>query len=222
MLTQTQKKPGRGSPDLRAGHPWSRSPSIHSCPVSEDPIRASRSILFVTNLFLDLIVENIDIAIRSGELPDSSLIAQRIGKSVRYVSSPRGNYLCAVGFPRHIPGTLRQHQCVILHARNNEAEWHLVNGTKSFRLHVSGPVAARGFRRCEARSPYPGLAFRPAAIDLLRRADREWRTRPPLPDWSSPVHHAVYPTRRFLPAKLRVFLEHLKGWKRALWISAAR
>jgi DNA-binding transcriptional LysR family regulator len=29
---------------------------------------------------LDLIVENIDIAIRFGELPDSSLIAQRIGK----------------------------------------------------------------------------------------------------------------------------------------------
>jgi DNA-binding transcriptional LysR family regulator len=41
--------------------------------------------LFVTNLFLDLIVENIDIAIRFGELPDSSLIAQRIGKSVPYV-----------------------------------------------------------------------------------------------------------------------------------------
>jgi DNA-binding transcriptional LysR family regulator len=41
--------------------------------------------LFVTNLFLDLIVENIDIAIRFGELPDSSLIAQRIGKSVRYI-----------------------------------------------------------------------------------------------------------------------------------------
>ena len=29
--------------------------------------------LFVTNLFLDLIVENIDVAIRFGELPDSSL-----------------------------------------------------------------------------------------------------------------------------------------------------
>jgi hypothetical protein len=30
--------------------------------------------------------------------------------------------------------------------------------------------------------------------------------------------HAVYPTRRFLPAKLQVFLEHLKAWKSPLWI----
>jgi hypothetical protein len=40
--------------------------------------------LFITNVFLDLVAENIDVAIRFGELPDSSLIAQRIGKSVRY------------------------------------------------------------------------------------------------------------------------------------------
>src|SRR5271154_1062528 len=41
-----------------------------------------------------------------------------------------------------------------------------------------------------------------------------------LPDWSSPeiFVHAVYPTRRFLPAKLQVFLEHLKAWKSPLWI----
>lgn len=41
-----------------------------------------------------------------------------------------------------------------------------------------------------------------------------------LPDWSSPeiFVHAVYPTRRFLPAKLQVFLEDLKAWKSPLWI----
>ena len=58
--------------------------------------------MFITNVFLDLIVENIDIAIRFGELQDSSLIAQRIGKS-----------------PPSRPEDLREHQCVLLHARNN-------------------------------------------------------------------------------------------------------
>src|SRR4051812_45319277 len=41
-----------------------------------------------------------------------------------------------------------------------------------------------------------------------------------LPDWSSPeiFVHAVYPTRRFLPAKLQLFLEDLKAWKSPLLI----
>src|SRR3984893_6436769 len=41
--------------------------------------------LFITNLFLDLVAENIDVAIRFGELQDSSVVATRIGKSIRYV-----------------------------------------------------------------------------------------------------------------------------------------
>src|SRR5579863_7008443 len=84
--------------------------------------------LFITNLFLDLIAENIDVAIRFGELQDSSLIAQRIGKSVRYVvAAPE--YLHGRPPPTR-PEDLRNHQCVLLHARNNEAEWHLVSRRK--------------------------------------------------------------------------------------------
>jgi len=38
------------------------------------------------------------------------------------------------------------HQCILLNGRNNEAEWHLVNGRKSVKLHVSGPVSSRDFQ----------------------------------------------------------------------------
>ena len=41
--------------------------------------------LFITNTFLDLIAENVDVAIRFGELPDSSVVATRLGKTIRYV-----------------------------------------------------------------------------------------------------------------------------------------
>ena len=130
--------------------------------------------LFITNLFLDLIAENIDVAIRFGELQDSSLIAQRIGKSVRYVVAVP-EYLHG-RIPPSRPEDLRQHQCVILHGRNNEAEWHLVSGKKSIKFHVSGPVAARDFQAAE-RFHLSGSRHWPAAIDLLRCSDREWRTR---------------------------------------------
>jgi DNA-binding transcriptional LysR family regulator len=142
---------------------------------------------------------------------------QRIGKSVRYVvAAPE--YLRG-RIPPSRPEDLRQHQCVLLHARNNQAEWHLISGKKSIKLHVSGPVAARDFDAVSAFTYRGhGIGLLPstycdaqiASGDLVRL----------LPDWSSPeiFVHAVYPTRRFLPAKLQVFLEHLKAWKSPLWI----
>jgi DNA-binding transcriptional LysR family regulator len=41
--------------------------------------------LFVTNLYLDLIQENIDVGIRFGALKDSTLIAKKLGAQIRYV-----------------------------------------------------------------------------------------------------------------------------------------
>jgi DNA-binding transcriptional LysR family regulator len=173
--------------------------------------------LFVTNLVLDPIAENIDVAIRFGELQDSSLIAQRIGKSVRYVvAAPE--YL-RDRLPPSRPEDLRGHQCVLLHARNNEAEWHLVSGKKSVKLHVSGPVAARDFQAVSAFTYRGhGIGLLPSTYCDAQIANGELIRL--LPDWSSPeiFVHVVYPTRRFLPAKLQAFIERLKAWQSPLWI----
>jgi DNA-binding transcriptional LysR family regulator len=173
--------------------------------------------LFVTNLFLDLIAENVDVAIRFGELQDSSLIAQRIGKSVRHVvAAPE--YLQG-RLPPARPQDLRQHQCVLLQARNNEVEWHLVSGKKSAKVRVSGPVAARDFHAVSAFTYRGhGIGLLPSTYCDAQIASGELVRL--LPDWSSPeiFVHAVYPTRRFLPARLQVFLEDLKAWKSPLWI----
>jgi len=83
--------------------------------------------LFITNVFLDLITENIDVAIRFGELRDSTLVAQRIGKSVRYlVATP--SYLVDRA-PLEKPEDLIEHECIMLHGRNNEdGIWSKVAG----------------------------------------------------------------------------------------------
>jgi DNA-binding transcriptional LysR family regulator len=98
-------------------------------------------------------------------------------------------------------------------------EWHLVSGKKSIKLHVSGPVAARDFQAVSA------FTYRGHGIGLLPSTYCDGQIASGelvrlLPDWSSPeiFVHAVYPTRRFLPAKLQVFLEELKAWKSPLWI----
>jgi len=84
--------------------------------------------LFITNLFLDLVAENIEVAIRFGELEDSSVVDTRIGKSIRYVvAAPE--YTKRRKLPVE-PADLKLHDCVMLNARNNETGWDLVNGRK--------------------------------------------------------------------------------------------
>jgi DNA-binding transcriptional LysR family regulator len=114
---------------------------------------------------------------------------------------------------------LREHQCVLLNGRNNEAEWELVSGRKSTRVPVSGPVSARDHDAVSAFTYRGhGIGLLPSTFCDARIARGELIRL--LPEWSSPeiFIHAVYPTRRFLPSKLQVFLEALKAWKSPLWI----
>ena len=173
--------------------------------------------LFITNLFVDLVADNIDVAIRFGELADSSIVAKRIGRSVRYlVASPE--YLEGRTLPA-TPEDLAAHQCILLNGRNNEAEWHLVSGRKSVKLRVTGPVSSRDFQSVSAFT-YKGHGIGYLPSNYCEGQIRKRELVRILPAWSSPeiFVHAVYPTRRFLPSKLQVFLDDLKAWKSPLWL----
>ena len=173
--------------------------------------------LFITNLFVDLVAENIDVAIRFGELQDSSVIATRIGKSIRYVVAAP-DYLKGRKLPSE-PAELKLHDCVMLNARNNETGWDLVNGRKKTRIHVSGPISSHDFNSVSTfvyrghgigllPSTYCDAAIASGALVRL------------LPKWSSaqiPVF-AVYSNRKFLPSRLSVFLNALAAWQSPLWI----
>ncbi|MBW9103996.1 LysR family transcriptional regulator [Paraburkholderia phenoliruptrix] len=173
--------------------------------------------LYFTNAFLDLIAENVDVAIRFGELRDSSLIAQRVGRSVRQLVVS-AEYARTQPLPSQ-PDELSQHPCVLINARNNESEWHLVNGRKSVKVHVTGPVAARDFHVVSAFALRGhGIALLPSSYCDPRIASGELVRV--LPEWSSPeiFVHAVYPTRRFMPSRLRAFLDALRAWQGPLWL----
>jgi len=173
--------------------------------------------LFITNLFVDLIAENFDVAIRSGELQDSSVVARRLGKTVFYVvAAPE--YLKGRVLPSE-PADLKLHDCVLFNAKNNERDWDLVSGRRKVRVHVSGSVASRDVNSASA------LVHRGHGIGLLPsiycdEAIAKGKLIRLLPKWaSSPTPlFAVYPSRKFLPLRLSVFLEALAGWKSPLWI----
>jgi DNA-binding transcriptional LysR family regulator len=173
--------------------------------------------LFITNLFLDLVAENIDVAIRFGDMQDSSVVATRIGRSIRYVVAA-ATYLEGRKHPVE-PADLRLHDCVMLNARNNEADWDLVSGRKKARIHVSGPLSSRDFNSVSS------FVHRGHGIGLLPSTYCEDALASGalirlLPKWASPQIpvFAVYSNRKFLPLRLKVFLEALAAWKSPLWL----
>jgi DNA-binding transcriptional LysR family regulator len=172
--------------------------------------------LFITNQFLDLVADNIDIAIRFGELRDSRAVASRLGKCIRYVvASPE--YLKGRSLPTQ-PEDLKAHNCVMLSAKSNEADWDLLSGRKKVRLRVAGSIASRDCRSVT------GFVFRGHGIGLLPSTYCEEALAKGdlvrlLPRWTSPEIpvYAVYPSRRFLPLRVSAFLQALSNWNSPLW-----
>jgi DNA-binding transcriptional LysR family regulator len=216
VLTQTQKKP-EGL--LRITVPVILSQesffTFLSAFLKDHPL--IRIELIVTNVLLDLSAENIDVAIRVGELRDSSVIARRLGSSAYYlVAAPE--YLKSRSRQAE-PADLKSHDCVMFNAKNNEREWELVNGKRKVRVHVSGRVASRDLNSVDA------LVLRGHGIALLPstycdEAVAKGKLIRVLPKWtSSPIPvFALYSSRKFLPLRLTVFLEALTAWKGPLWI----
>ena len=172
--------------------------------------------LFITNLFLDLVAENLDVAIRFGDLEDSSVVATRVGMSVRYVvATPE--YLKGRKPPVE-PADLKLHDCVLFNSRNNEIDWDLVNGRRKARIHVSGSISSSDFNSvCTFVFHGHGIGLLPSTYcDEALASGALVRL---LPKWSSPQIpvFAVYSSRKFLPFRLKVFLEALAAWKSSPW-----
>lgn len=216
VLTETQKKP-EGL--LRVTVPVVLSHDSFLQFLSEF-LRAHSGIridLHITNTFLDLVAENVDVAVRFGDLPDSSVVAKRLGQNVRYVvAAPE--YLKGRTRPTE-PADLARHECVMLNAKNNETQWELVSGRRKARVHVSGPISSRDLHTVNTfvlRGHGIGIVPTIYCEEDIARG----RLVRLLPKWTSPPIpvFAVYPSRRFLPSRLSVFLEALAGWRSPLWI----
>jgi DNA-binding transcriptional LysR family regulator len=172
--------------------------------------------LFITNRFFDLVADNVDLAIRFGELEDSSLVALRLGTTVRHVvAAPK--YLRGRAVPTE-PADLKSHDCVMLNARNNESDWDLINGRRKVRIHVSGSISSHDHNSiCTFVYRGHGIGLLPSSY--CEEALASGRLVHLLPKWASPQVpvFAVYSSRKFLPSRLRVFLDALAAWKSPLW-----
>jgi DNA-binding transcriptional LysR family regulator len=172
--------------------------------------------LYITNAYVNLVAESIDIAIRFGQLQDSSVVASRLGKSVRYVVAAP-DYMKGRKMPAE-PEELEAFECVMFNAKNYETDWDLLCGRRKARVHVTGTVSSRDCQSAAAfvlRGHGVGLIETGYCEQALARGELVRL----LPRWTSaeiPVF-AVYPTRKFLPPRVTAFLKAVAGWKNTLW-----
>jgi DNA-binding transcriptional LysR family regulator len=183
----------------------------HVAPLVGDFMKVNPEVRVNLNLsdrLVDLINENIDCAVRIGEMTDSSLISVRLGEMRRMVvASPA--YLVAHGVPR-LPSDLAKHNCLSL---GQQRGWVFRNPESgdAETIKVSGTFECNdGAVLHEWALAGRGLAWR--SLWEVGRDLKEGRLTSVLDAWQAPPMgiYAVFPQRRHLPLRVRLFIDLLK------------
>ncbi len=182
---------------------------LHVLPVTTDFLRAYPDVdvrLAFGDRVLNLLEEHVDLALRIGELPDSTLVATRLGTTRRVVcASPA--YLAAHGEPT-TPGELAQHQCLTFEAISSADAWRFrKNGTE-----ISAQVRSRlvvNSADAAIEAAIVGLGLTRVLCYQVEDARRAGKLKIVLGDYESapaPVS-LVYQRQGRLPLKVRAFLD---------------
>lgn len=159
--------------------------------------------------FVDLVNEGFDVAVRIGQLRDSSLLARRIAP-VRILPCASPTYLAAHGTPR-TPAELAGHNCLVYSYQPYAHEWRFTDAAGALhKVHVGGNLRANnGETLLSAAVQGLGIVLSPDFI--AARALRAGEVVALLPEYTAPAVavHAVYPYTRTPPAKLRAFVDFL-------------
>lgn len=180
-----------------------------------DFVKAYPEIVLEINLddrFVDLVEEGFDLAIRITRLEDSSMIARRLSPfSLSICASP--DALERLGTPQK-PQDLAKMPCIIDSNGRWLSNWPFMreNG-EMFSVSVSGPLEANSPLTARAAA-IAGLGFAPLPDFIAEPALESGELVRVLEDWvpRGGGIYAVYPHRRYLPAKIRVFVDFLVQW----------
>jgi len=183
----------------------------HIAPLMPEFSRRHPGIQFALSLsdrWINVIDEGFDLAIRIAELEDSSLAARKLAPNPRVVcASPA--YLARHGTPQ-IPTDLAQHNCLTITEFQMTWDYKDPQGK-------SGAVRVAGSHACDSWEvlrvwAVAGLGVALKSVWDVRRELEEGslvRLFPGYTFGNDVGIYAVYPHRRFLPAKTRVFIDFL-------------
>lgn len=160
--------------------------------------------LTLTNQMVDLVAESYDLAIRLGELDDSTMMAKRLASRTHHVcASP--DYLAGHGAPYTL-SELDQHNCL----QGTLDTWRFQEKGKPRHIRVKGNIRCNsGWSLVDAALKGIGIIQLP---DYYVHADiAAGRLVPILENFCAPDDGiwAIYPHNRHLSPKVRLLLDHL-------------
>ncbi|NBF01327.1 LysR family transcriptional regulator [Pseudomonas sp. Fl5BN2] len=160
---------------------------------------------------VDLIDDNVDLAIRITDRPPPGLIGRQLLR-IDHLLCATPQYLAEHGTPVH-PQDLRQHSCIYLGETSSDARWKFTQGSKAVTVGVRGRYAANHTGvRLDAVLQHLGIGSLP--YFTARHALEQGLIEQVLPEWTflASYHGGAWllhsPTR-YLPPKLRVFIDYL-------------
>jgi DNA-binding transcriptional LysR family regulator len=162
--------------------------------------------LRLSDRMINLVEEGVDLAVRIGHLPDSTLVVRHVGEMRRIVVASR-DYLKAHGEPKR-PAEIASHETIQFGAMTAAPEWRFVEDGRAVSAspspRFSSNSADAAIQHAEAGGGLTRVLAYQAAASLkagrLKIVLAKFE-QPPLPI------HIVYPTSRLLSAKVRTFID---------------
>ncbi|MDP1566167.1 MAG: LysR substrate-binding domain-containing protein [Polaromonas sp.] len=159
------------------------------------------------NRYLDIIDNNIDVAIRTREIePDSNITIRRLAETRRILAaSPR--YFAQHGFPKNLD-ELQRHKLLIYTYANKPNELRFTRDGQTTTVTVKGLLESNdGQILRTAALDGMGILVQPSYIvynDIVAG-----RLVPVLDDWDLPrlTINLAYPSRKHLSARVRTFID---------------
>ena len=162
--------------------------------------------LRLSDRMINLVEDGVDLAVRIGQLADSSLVARHVGEMRRIVVASSG-YLGKRGEPG-TPQAIASHETIQFGAMTASSDWRFVDGASEIRVAcaprftTNSADAAIGYAE-DGGGLTRVMAYQAAAslkAGRLKIVLAKFE-QPPLPI------HIVYPTSRLLSAKVRAFID---------------
>ncbi|QER39265.1 LysR family transcriptional regulator [Acinetobacter suaedae] len=167
----------------------------------------------LTPRLVDLVAQNIDVAIRMGNPPDSNLIAHKLMQfRGRLFASPK--YLKQHGIPQH-PNDLVHHECLSF---PNNTRWKLYRSEETVEVKIGARFMLNNVGMTRKLSILgQGILFTP--YEVVQDDLNDGLLMPILSEWQGDVLPVYALTEtRLLPAKVRVFIDFLRSKLRSSMI----